>query len=101
LASGNTNDYSPTGLGTATIIRLQGNATTSVLTGIAAQSSARRILLVNVSTNAITLSNQNASSTAANRFACPNAANYSLQQQAAVEIFYDSTTSRWRLVQGA
>ena len=101
LPSGNTNDYNPTGLGTAAIIRLQGNATTSVLTGIVAQNNARRILLVNVSTNAITLSNQNAASAAANRFACPNAANYSIQQQAAVEIFYDATTQRWRLVQGA
>jgi hypothetical protein len=53
---------------------------------------------MNVGTaNIITLVHD-ATSTAANRFFCPNSANVALRPNGWVDIWYDTTSSRWRVV---
>jgi len=96
--TGTNNNYSPTSLATATVIR-QDASGAATLTGLVAQASGRSIILMNISaTNTIVLNHDNAGSTAANRFFCPNNANLTIRTNGAVEIWYDTTSSRWRVV---
>ena len=88
-------NYNPTGLSGAAIIRLTASAPEPI-TGIVAPSTGRVILLANIGTNTITLKNENASSTAANRFNLT--ADYSLTGSKSCLIWYDLTSARWRLV---
>jgi hypothetical protein len=53
--------------------------------------------IVNVGANAITLKNQDAASTAANRFLNSTGADIVLSANQAADIFYDGTTARWRV----
>jgi hypothetical protein len=91
------NDYNPSGLSTSRILRLTSDASRDV-TGLTALPSGRRLLLWNAGTNNIVLKHQNAGSTAANRFACPLAADYTLGQFQGAELFYDTAafgTGAW------
>src|SRR5690606_35832672 len=64
----NQNDYNPTGLATASVIRLDGDASFRTITGLAGGSDGRIIMLHNIGANTILLANQNTASTATNRF---------------------------------
>lgn len=91
----NQNDYNP---GSGDIFRLDADAARSV-SGIAGGSSGRCVLLVNVGSFAVTLNHQSASSTAANRIISPTAADYEIAANgASVALFYDATSSRWRVI---
>lgn len=90
----NQNDYSLTG---ADIYRISSDAARTI-TGIVAGSSGALILLVNVGSFNITLSHQSASSTAANRIITLWTGDMVLAASAAVSLFYDGTTSRWRVL---
>lgn len=92
--TGNQNDYSP---GTGDIVRLSSDAARDI-TGIVAGSNGQTRLLRNVGSFAITLKNESASSTAANRFTVPWASDCVISAGYAVMISYDTTTSRWRIV---
>ena len=91
------NNYAPTGIANATIVRLSATGAQAI-TGInATQASGRVLLLINVdTTDNITLNNEDAGSTAANRFAF--GANKVLTPQDGCVIWYDTTSSRWRHV---
>lgn len=93
----NQNDYAPTGFSTASVVRLTASGAYSI-TGLAGGSNGRAIVVVNVGSNTITLSHENASSTAANRFACPSSANFSLLAGSCVIVVYDTTSARWRVI---
>lgn len=96
--AGNTDDWNPTGLDTAAVIRVSSSAGAVNLTGITATAGNSMVLLCNVdTTDTITLVHD-ATSTAANRFLCPNNANLALRPRGSVWIFYDSVSSRWRVV---
>lgn len=88
------NDYSPTGLSTATTLLLSESGAAAAITGIAAQPSGTFLTLVEVSGNTIILSNQSASSSAANRFDCGSDVFIGPKQSATV--WYDVSTSRWK-----
>ena len=62
------NDWNPTGLSTANVIRMTGDAGGTSLTGLAAQESGRMILLFCIGGGVVTLEDENAGSSAANRF---------------------------------
>lgn len=94
--TGNTDNWNPTGLSGAAVIRISVDAPRNI-TGIVAQTDGSLILLVNTTTSTITLVHD-ATSTAANRFYCPGAANYSLTSRSSVFIWYDGTSDRWRVV---
>lgn len=93
------NDYNPTGLSTASVLRLTVDAARDV-TGLQGGADGRIVCVLNAdATNSITLKNENASSTAANRFAI--GADLVISANNGAVLIYDSTSSRWRLFGGA
>ena len=93
------NDWNPTGLSTAWIIRLSGDASFRLITGIVAPSFAKRLILHNTGSDAILLPTQHTGSSAANRFNFGR--DVILFGGKSIEIVYDPTTSRWRLLSKA
>lgn len=93
----NQNDYSPSGLSGASVLRLNTDAARSI-TGLAGGSKGRLLIVHNVGSYDITLSDESGSSTAANRFAL--AGDVLIQPDRSVILQYDSTTSRWRALAG-
>ncbi len=91
----NTNNWAPTGLATASQVMASASAAIKV-TGIVAGSNGQRITLYNTSAFLITLTAQDASSTAGNQFLMR--APYQLYPNAAVTMVYDnvSGTKGWR-----
>jgi hypothetical protein len=107
LAAGNNNDWD--GLGTDAFdltmrhwVRISGNATTSVITGIDATDAedGDTFEMTNVSANSIDIGHQDVASAAANRIISPTGATYQLGPDETVRIRYDLTTVRWRLLGG-
>lgn len=76
------------------------------ITGIAAPSfsggttgtGGYRLTLVNIGANTLTLKHESASSTAANRIIGRGAADFALTAGLAVDLIYDLTTARWRVI---
>src|SRR5439155_1325337 len=62
------NDYNPTGLSTAAVLRLSTDACRN-LTGLQGGSVGRSIMLANIGGNNVILKDESSSSSAANRFA--------------------------------
>lgn len=94
----NTNNWSPTGLATATVIRVFTDASRD-LTGIALGADGRQLYLLNTgSTNSLVLKHESANSDAANRFDLPAAADKTLGPRCCAHLHYDATSSRWRLL---
>lgn len=88
-------NYTPTGLSTASVLRLSTNATQD-LTGIAGGLDGRWLVLVNVGSQSLTLRSESSSSTPANRFALT--ADITMLPNALVLLLYDITgpNPRWR-----
>ena len=91
------NDYNPTGLATASTIR-QASSVTVNITGLAGGADGRLILLHNIGAFAITLTDEDALSLAANRFAL--SAPFTLEADESTLLQYDATVLRWRLASG-
>ena len=92
----NTDNWAPTGFAGASVIRVSTDASRN-LTGIAGGTSGRSIGLDNVGSNDLVLKHD-VTSTAGNRFSCPNNADFTLKPGSAVLLRYDNITSRWRLI---
>lgn len=95
----NTDNWNPTGLSTADAIRASTDASRN-LTGIVAPATVRAIVLENVGAFDLVLKHD-VTSTAANRFYCPNDADVTLQKDSSIFLVYDLTSTRWRVVGGA
>jgi hypothetical protein len=93
------NDYNPTGLSTASVIRQAISVAAVNITGLAGGADGRLIILHNISANTIVLKDESVSSTAANRFALT--ADITLSPDSVVMLQYDSTSTRWRNVGGS
>jgi len=95
---GSVNDYNPTGLSTANIIRQASGAAYNI-TGLTAPAvNGTRITIQNVNAvggPVITLTANDANSAAANRFLFPHPT--SLAPEQSVTVVYDSTSGGWRL----
>lgn len=98
--SGTLNDYSPTGLGSATTLKI---ATTGLtfLTGISGGVDGRELVVENIGTSPIVcigggLTGMAASSAAANRLQVANRT-YSIAPGGTVMMVYEGTIQRWRL----
>lgn len=89
------NDYNPTGLSSATVLRLDSDASRNI-TGLQGGAEGREIVLVNVGANNIVLKDADAASSAANRFAMD--ADLTLSADMSALLIYDATSSRWRLI---
>jgi hypothetical protein len=89
-------DYNPTGLATASVIRLTSSAARTI-PSLQGGSDGRVLTLMNVGNYNITLKNDDGSTgTAANRFALTGDLVLSPKQSAI--LIYDSTSSRWRQI---
>lgn len=108
LVSGTTtSNWAPTGFSTALVVRVANNDGLDVvtLTGLAGGAAGRIVLLFNIDgTQSLRLLHEGALSTAANRFACGEADNssyVSVPPETGVLLWYDGTSSRWRVISGA
>ena len=90
----NQNNYNPANFSTSNVLRLSTNASRDI-TGLASGVQGRVVMIHNVGTNPIVLKNENASSTAANRFALN--ADVTISQSETLTLRYDGASSRWRL----
>jgi len=90
----NQNNYNPTGLATASILRLTSDASRNV-TGLAGGADGRLLIIYNVGSNDIVLIDESSSSDADKRFALPSDS-LTLQIDHGILLQYDSTVSRWR-----
>jgi len=93
----NQNNYDPTGLSTATFLRLSSSGSYNI-TGLAGGTSGRVVIIHNIGANNLTLKDESASSTAANRFALPSTDDFVLWPDQTVILHYDATTTRWRVI---
>lgn len=96
----NQDDWNPTGLATATVIRLSGDVV-RLINGLAGGASGREILLINIGANRVDLVPEAGTSTAANRFSFPtgtSASYYQIEPKSGVRLWYDGTDSRWRVI---
>lgn len=91
----NQNDYNPTSLSTATVVRLSTDASRN-LTGLAGGSTGRVLWVANSGSFNVVLKDDDAGSSAANRFAL--AGDVTLLPDMMVLLWYDATSSRWRAV---
>ena len=92
----NQNDFSPTGLATATAMILSSDAVRTI-TGLLAPTATDKgqiLMLVNEGSFDIVLSNANVASAAANRFLFN--ADITVKSNQSVFLLYDSKNSRWR-----
>jgi hypothetical protein len=93
------NDWAPTGLATASVIRITSTAD-RIITGLTGGSDGRVMLLFNANTSDfdIRIPHDSASSVAANRFETPADNTFELPKRCGTLIWYDSTISRWRIL---
>lgn len=91
----NQNDYAPTGHATASTFRLSSDASRNV-TGLAGGADGRIVIIHNVGAQNVVLTNQDAASTAANRFLFGG--DTTLGADTSITLRYDATASRWRAI---
>lgn len=94
--------YAPTGVDTADLMRLAISANVT-LKGLAVPTLAgdprKTITLISAGANyRLKLDHANTDAPAANRFSCPFGQAYYLLGDASVDILYDSTSQRWRVI---
>jgi hypothetical protein len=93
----NQNDWNPTGLANANVLRINATAARTI-TGMAAQPDGTLLLVYNASAFTITLPHDSNSSAAANRIYTPGAANFLLTQKKSAWMRYDGPQARWTIV---
>jgi hypothetical protein len=93
--TGNQHDWSPTGLSTASVIRLSTDATFRIITGLDGGEPGRRITLMNVGSYTVMLKDESASSSSGNRFSF-DAQDWFILPGRSVELMYDATAAVWR-----
>jgi hypothetical protein len=91
----NQNDYNPSGLAASLVLRLSTDASREI-TGLSGGSDGRVIVIINAGANSITLKDASVASAAGNRFAF--GADLTLAAAQGALLWYDATSSRWRLV---
>ena len=89
------NDYNPTGLATADVLRISSDADRNI-SGLQGGADGRILVLVNVGAFNILLNNEETSSSAANRFSMGG--HVALGPKHAIILQYDATASRWRAI---
>ena len=93
--TGTQNDYNPTGFSEASVVQFTNSGGIS-LTGLLATVVGDFKVILNAGTGTVTLSNQNVSSSSANRFNFASTVTLSPNECAIIQ--YDGTNSCWRLV---
>jgi hypothetical protein len=94
------NNWLPTGFAYGRYLRVDATSASLAVTGFSITGLAQgRKTIVNVGANAFTIENESVSSTAAHRIITPTGANYPVAVGVSIELFYDVTASRWRLIE--
>jgi len=83
--------------GTVSYSRISSNASWNIR-GIINGVNGRRLTMINVGSSPIILTHEDAAATAANRLHTPTGASMTLSVDYGVNLVYDSTDSRWRIV---
>ena len=99
--AGTIDNYNPTGFGTCQILRVSPGGSVTITGFVAPAGSASRLVwVINASTNALSIANNGSvgSSTAANRVLCPGNTDFSFPTQSGVLLWYDATSTRWRII---
>lgn len=94
----NQNNYAPTGFATCSVLRVNSDVSGRAITGLAGGSDGRVVTFLNIGSFGINFTNNSGSSSAANRF--QTGSNITVPSGSALTLFYDSTSSLWRLVSG-
>jgi len=97
--STNTNNWAPTGIATANVIRLNCSVASNI-TGMSSPATDGQIIVIDsllTSAATCTLTSQDSNSTAANRFGFDRP--ISIRPGRSLTVKYDSNASRWRLTQ--
>lgn len=93
--SANQDDYNPSGLADAGILRVNASASIKI-TGLATGAEGRILTVCNASTDYLLwLEHENTSSTAGNRFTLPKGFPAFLMPSDTITLLYDATASRW------
>lgn len=93
------NNWSPTGLSTAQMVRVNPASGASVISGIVAPTFNQFLWIINIhGTNTVTLPHLSGSSTAANQFMAEGGANRVIGSTGASLVWYDLASSRWRVL---
>lgn len=92
LGAGDNDDVN-LGVGTVVRARIAGNAAGSNLTGVTGGADGKLLILTNISANEIMIINEDAGSTAANRFAING--DMALPQNCSAIFIYDDNIDRW------
>lgn len=99
ITAATVNDYAPTGFSTAAILRLSADTGGTIITGLAGGLTGKIIIIYNVGSNIIQLTNDDgATSTAANRFVFIGSgtdANVYINPNGLIILQYDITSARW------
>lgn len=99
LASGNNNDFAPTGIAAAVAV-MCGATATATITGMAGGVNGRVVHLVNTSGFNVSITNNDSNSIAANRFFTPGAATATMAGSSnhGTTWIYDGATPCWRML---
>lgn len=89
-------DYNPTGLSTAAVIRISTTGSQNI-TGIVAQGTGRVLKICYIGAATLVFKN-NTTSTAANRFFTPGGTDYTLSANGSCTLWYDVTSACWRIL---
>lgn len=98
--TGTVNNYNPTDLAISTIVRIDPGGASRDVTGLQAGVDGEMKLLLNIADGAedLVLKNQDAGSTAANRFYGANNTDVTVRRGGGTWVVYDATDSRWKPV---
>jgi hypothetical protein len=91
----NQNDYD---IGDRVLVLRMSSDASRTITGFQGGKRGRWFLLINVGAQNIVLANQSVSSVAANRILTGTGASLTIAGDNAVQMYYDSTTARWRVI---
>lgn len=95
----NQNDYNPTSWNVSWCMRLSSDASRDI-TGLTKTTTGRLALLINEGTQNIVLKNDNASSSATNRFKFGYGQDVVLRPEKCILLWHDATDDRWRMIGG-
>ena len=99
--AGTIDNYNPTGFGTCQILRVSPTGSVTITGFVAPSGSAARLVwVINASANGLSIANNGSvgSSAAANRVLCPGGVNFNFTTQSGVLLWYDPTSTRWRII---
>lgn len=94
----NQNDYNPVGFAAASVLQMSSDTARSV-SGLAGGAEGRVVSLINVGSQSITLLDESASSSSANRFTLGGDLTVAAKQ--ATTLRYDGAAARWQAIAGA